>query len=314
MQTNKRRRFLALAILGLVAFACAAPSLAPTATPLPTATPNATFTPTITLTPTIMLTPTPFYDLKTGSESRSLAGGFAFNRLIDFDDHVNTASVSYLTEDRNVSAFLYAYKSTSALMMTGIANRYIEFLEDDFEDFQPSEPVISTSDGLEKATVDFTGIKDDEPARGRFTLYQPLDSKMVYFIVVAIGDQRWERQGEKVYAAIDSTITFFPIQIKEGCPIHTNPGYGSTGAPIRIGGGLRDGDQRINNYLDALLGPKGELVSYYRDGVEEVNGLSLERYELQFGRQRRTLFFDIYSSSDVSAPSGMHCSTNLPRP
>lgn len=316
VHTRNKARTFALIVICILSLSCSTvPGLLATPTPAPTGTPTVTFTPTITLTPTVTLTPTPFYEVEAGSEVKLPAGGFSLNRIKGYDFIVNTASLSIFSDDDNdLNAHLFAYNDKSPLTIKGIANRYTEYLVDNFDEFQASEPVIEIQGDVEKATVDFSGFEDDEPARGRLTIFLPSDSKLVYFIIVAVGDQRWEREGEKVYNAIASSISFFPIAIKEGCPIHKNPGYGASPAvPIRIGGGLRLGDQRVDNYLDALLGPNGELVAYFRTGTEEVNGVSYERYRLEFGRQSKTLYFDIYSSSDLSVPTGMTCSAALPQ-
>jgi hypothetical protein len=115
-----------------------------------------------------------------------------------------------------------------------------------------------------------------------------------------------------VFDAIMGNITFAPI-VPATCPVHKNSGYGaSAGNPIKIGGALREGEQRINDYLDSLLGPKGEFVSYYRDGTEEVNGVNVERYNIEFGSTWRTLYFDIYSYNPLSLPVGYQCSAPLP--
>ena len=315
MQIKNKARTIALIVICILSLSCSTiPGILATPTPAPTGTPTVTFTPTITPTPTFTLTPTPFYEVESGTELKFLAGGFSLNRIKGYDFMVNTARLSVTSDDSDLSAYLFAYNDTSPLTIKGIINYYTEHLKDNFEEFQASEPVIETQGNVEKAVVDFSGFENDEPARGRLTIFAPSDSKLVYFILVAIGDQRWEREGEKVYNAITSSISFFPIAVKEGCPIHKNSGYGtSPDVPIRIGGGLRLGDQRIDNYLDALLGPKGELVAYFRTGTEEVNGVSYERYRLEFGRQSKTLYFDIYSSADLSVPTGMTCSASLPQ-
>ena len=315
MQIKNKARTIALIIICILSLSCSTvPGFLATPTSAPTGTPTITLTPTLTLTPTVTLTPTPFYEVEAGTEVKLLAGGFALNRIKGYDFMVNTASLSVASDDHDLNAYLFAYNDTSPLTIKGIINYYAEHLEDNFEEFQVSEPVIETRGNVEKAVVDFSGFENDEPARGRLTIFAPSDSKLVYFILVAVGDQRWEREGEKVYNAIASSISFFPIAVKEGCSIHKNSGYGTSPAvPIRIGGGLRLGDQRIDNYLDALLGPNGELVAYFRTGTEEVNGVSYERYRLEFGRQSKTLYFDIYSSADLSVPTGMTCSASLPQ-
>jgi hypothetical protein len=315
MQAKPNKRILTLTLIGILSLACSAvPGLAPTPTPSPTQTPAPTFTPTITLTPTITITPTPFYEVKTGPAVKLLAGGFAFKRINGFNGYVNSGSAFYESKDSKVNVDMYAYYDPSSRYMRATANLFSDYLESRYDDYETSGPIVETVNDMEQAVIDFSGTQDDEHVHGRVAIYQPTESKRVYLIVTAFGDQRWEREGEKVYNALTSSITFFPIELKAGCRVHENAGYGSAVSPIRIGGGLRLGDKRITDYLDALLGPKGELVAYFRVGAEDENGASLEHYKIYYGKTLKDLYFDIYTSTALSLPAGMACSASLPQP
>jgi hypothetical protein len=285
-----------------------------TPTPVPTTTSTITITPTITLTPTVTTTPTPGYEVEAGTQARLPAGGFSIARIKGYDSRLNTASLSMLSDDGKVRVYVSAYVNKSPLGTRSLAGRSAQSLQEDIEDFQAADPLVEQHGDVERASVEFSGTQDDEPVRGRLMIFASKNSKYLYMLIMAVGDQRWEREGQKVHDILLTSLSFFSIQTLDPCPTQTNSGYGaSPDYPIRIGGGLRNGEQRIFNYLDALVGPRGELVAYYRIGTVENAGVNLEQYTIMFGNQRKDLYFDIYTGTDLTPPAGLTCSAPLPQ-
>jgi len=284
-----------------------------TNTPTITFTPTKTFTPTITFTPTLTFTPTPFYEVKTIGELTMQAGGFSIPDLTTYEVNDYAASVYYYSLDNYVQAKVYSFVSYDASNPLAVLREKVDELKKDYDDLQATDAVTERLDSYEITSMDFTGTRYDEAAQGRLAVIAPPGSKPIYFFIVAIGDQRWDREGSKVYQTLLDGLSVFPVEAANRCRISSSPSYGfQAGAFIPIGGGLREGGQRITDYLDTLLGPNGEFIAFRREGIEPYGSVNLEKYSILFGGLTQTLYFNIYASSDLSAPNGMQCSAPLP--
>ncbi len=311
---NRRAHIITiLAILSVTALACAAAAnLVATPTPPPTATPTITPTPTITLTPTITVTPTPHYTVELGRPVTARSGGFSVSRVDGYDLASTVTRVSLTSKDENVRVLMMALPPQP----TGPASfvrAYLQKIQENYSEVEPTDVVKETQGTIATASAEFNASRDGKPVHGRITVYEPQNSKVVILLVMTFGDQRWEREGQQVFEKVSGSLQFQPIEVWQACPVTKNPEYGtSPNRPILIGGGLNDGEQRIENYLDALLGPRGEYVTYGRVGTHETSGVTLEEYNTYYGNTRRTLYFDIYKFEDLRAPLSMQCSAPLP--
>jgi hypothetical protein len=91
-------------------------------------------------------------------------------------------------------------------------------------------------------------------------------------------------------------------------------GY-SEKTPILVGGGFGKGSENTYRYLNALLGPNGEVVHYTRVGTccsfktknSPFGGKGvLEIYEVHFeGGQAKRLFFNWYDPGKLMIPFGL---------
>ncbi len=310
--TIRRPGFLILCISTLACNFVA--NMVTTPTPIPTAT--LTITPTFTITPTaaITLTPTPFYPIELGREVKVRSGGFSIARFKDYDVFSDNGGVYMTSDDEKVRVSAFAFADPGDYSISGLARQFAENITKRYPDIAVGEPVKGTFGEIDMVTVDYNGTADDEPLQGRFSIYRPEDSKLVYLIVEAASELRWEREGQRAYEQVTGSLSIFPIEVWENCPIHKNGSYGaSPDWPIKIGGGLRDGEQRIEDYLDALLSARSEPVGYYRNGTVEGRYGNLDEYFLYWGNNgRRTLYFDIYQYEELFAPSGFTCSAPLP--
>ncbi|MEW5941838.1 MAG: hypothetical protein AB1750_19415, partial [Chloroflexota bacterium] len=253
-----------------------------------------------------------FYEVTTLDLLDFPAGGFSLPDLGRYDTNIQTASVFFASWDEKVRLSIYSYVSFDSLSALDIANNAAKNMKEDFDEIEIAAPAAQRLDKYNITVMDFHGLRYDEIAGGRLAVIEPPGSKLIYFFIIAYGDQRWEREGEKVYQAMLDGLVLFPIEIMDDCPVNS-PGYGaSPSTSIKIGGGLREGQQRIVNYLDALLGPNGELVAYKREGVQPYGSVNLEKYSISYGDVTQTLYFDIYVSTDLGVPGGMNCSAPLP--
>jgi len=89
----------------------------------------------------------------------------------------------------------------------------------------------------------------------------------------------------------------------------------SESAPIRIGGDFAEGGDRTYRYLNSLLGPRGEKVTYRRVGTccafktpnSPIGGEGLlEVYEITTGDgAAKRIYFDWYDESRPLIPVGL---------
>ncbi len=316
MNINPHLRKLILAALSLPLIACMAVSgLIATATPSPIPlTSTATTKPTRTPKPTATITSTPFYKVEPARAPVSVAaGGFKFVPVKGYDVEESNGGAFLQSDDEMVIILLEAYAPSSGISLKRLMGFVLNNLEQRYKSFSATDPITTEVGDVKNISIDFTGEEDHDPIAGRVTIYEPLNGKLVYLTVLAKDDQRWEREGQKAYEQVAGSLSFLPIEPWQACPIHTNPGYGtSADYPIRIGGGLAQGAPRTRDYLDALLGPRGELVEYFHSGNAEANGKTLDEYTIIYESTFRKLYFDIYEYDSLRAPLGMQCSARLP--
>jgi hypothetical protein len=98
------------------------------------------------------------------------------------------------------------------------------------------------------------------------------------------------------------------VAVKGKAAAQKPSGYGYTPEdPIKVGGGVRG----EHEYLQRLLGPKGQQLRYERRGSYSApppaEGL-LDMYEVTYDGLKTpvTLYLDMYRREDPRAPAGFH--------
>jgi hypothetical protein len=131
--------------------------------------------------------------------------------------------------------------------------------------------------------------------------------------------ERWRIEGEPLLAALLSTIEIYTPQVEnpsETCTISTDPNYGTTKEnPIKVGGDWLTGPVRETLYLDNLRGPKGEVLSYFREGSTSVGDDILDIYIIEYEGLTTpiTLYIDMYNWEGVPlAPLDFTCAGPVP--
>ena len=89
----------------------------------------------------------------------------------------------------------------------------------------------------------------------------------------------------------------------------SDPRYGYSDArPVDVGGGLDAGIANTYRFLNALRGPKGEIVHYRRVGSccsQDRKG-PLDQYEISYdGGEPKTLYINWYDESALLVPVGL---------
>jgi len=97
------------------------------------------------------------------------------------------------------------------------------------------------------------------------------------------------------------------------CVVSADGTYGYTKEnPIKVGGGPLNGPPREHAYLENLLGPKGEKISYRRAGPIITLGRIIDIYEINGLKETVTLYIDKYSYAEPQAPAGFTCASEFP--
>ncbi|HSY61535.1 MAG TPA: hypothetical protein VK796_06640 [Cytophaga sp.] len=97
--------------------------------------------------------------------------------------------------------------------------------------------------------------------------------------------------------------------------ISTDSAYGLTPLkPVEVGGKYESGPYNESRYLDALAGPHGERLKYYRSGsccpVESKNGMfgmaMLDNYKVSYEGSKDTvsIYINMYDKGVLKAPVG----------
>ena len=113
----------------------------------------------------------------------------------------------------------------------------------------------------------------------------------------------------QVHTSLLDDQTFFLTEIS------TDKTYGSKTNPVQVGGAKNSsGPKNERRFLNALAGPNGEAISYYRDGsccpVESENGLMgwamLDNYRVTWEGSKDTvsIFINMYDAGVLKAPVG----------
>ena len=313
---NRKKQVASFAILSILILACQASGIIATPTPLaPTITATvitSTATKTFTPTPTASPTPTAFLALLDYPVT-FMAGGFFMSPLRGYDRELNTYQAFLRSQDEKVTIFLLAEARPSGKLPVSIVKSYMEYIKKAIHDFSEGESQAIIIDSAEGISMDYAGTREEEPLHGRVTVVFPEDSKIMTIIVQTVGAGRWEREGELAYAAIIKNISFFKPGISNACPIAKNPDYGYTlDLPIKIGGGESNGPDREQEFLSGLLGPRGEIIGFYRSESIEHNGVVLDKYIVNYKNNTKTLYMDMYNYDDPRIPFGFTCSTISP--
>src|SRR5262249_50099533 len=92
-----------------------------------------------------------------------------------------------------------------------------------------------------------------------------------------------------------------------GCPVSDDPTYGVTAAnPIKVGGDMLYVAARSIRYLQALRGPAGEGLHFWRLGsFEGPDGTMLDVYQVEHDGIVHHLYVDGYRSAELRAPRGL---------
>ena len=172
---------------------------------------------------------------------------------------------------------------------------------------------VGKLDGL---SADVSGTVFAAKSTGRVTVADT--GKNGFFVAFALAvdgsedGKRWQTEGKQIQDAVLGSVEFFePVAVSAPsgtCVVSTDPTYGySQENPIKVGGDDFDGPPREEAFLDNLLGPKGEKLTYTRQGSNGFGDTILDIYIIKGLDKDITLYIDEYSFTEAQAPVGFTC-------
>ncbi len=197
---------------------------------------------------------------------------------------------------------------------------FLANIQKDMEDFEASESYTTEVAGASVLTADLNGNLFGESITGRITIVDPGNTRLILAFIIVMDPPTgpgWESEGEPVYTAVIDSLAFFETAAAAGeaCAVSTDTSYGySEDNPIRVGGQSFGGPARERAYLDTLLGPSGEEITYVRLGSVDHAETILDVYEITYSGLAAPiiLYLDEYAFETLYAPAGFTCSSPFP--
>lgn len=302
------RKFALLPIIGLLVACGGLTTPEPTATPIPTLTPSPQ--PTPTPVPTSTPSPAP-------KAIPVEADGFTVLVPVEltFDLQRNTIGIFDPAGLLIVSFTRIAYDE-EANSLQDVIDEYLDELASRGGKFDQNSVAPVTIGGVEGIAVDVTGILFDAPIEGRAVAVSPAKDSVFFGLGVvnlSADEELWENAGAGIFEELTDSIEFVDVQSGGTCIVSADPTYGySETNPIRVGGDFLDGPARERAYLNNLLGPNGEILSYIREGSFSSGDTILDIYHITGPGVDATLYLDEYKYEPLQAPVGFTCVSEFP--
>ncbi len=278
-------------------------------TPQPTATPQ----PTLTFTPA----PTSISEIEVGDMVQLVVlQGFTIE--IPFPLYYETegdAAVFIVNEEDTLSMMFFSDEYDNTTPLLNVIDSFMTYLEkSEGTNLESGGSQTITIDGIEGVSVDVTGNFFGFSAEGMIIAISPFPNTLVIGLAMSNleSDERlWQSQHKTIFEGLLKSIQF--VDVTGSCAISADPTYGYTEQnPIQVGGGVFDGPSRERAYLDNLLGPNGETLSYERQGSLPTDTTILDIYTITGSGINETLYLDEYNYSEPQAPVGFTCKGKFP--
>ncbi len=168
-------------------------------------------------------------------------------------------------------------------------------------------------DGFEALEYDYTGALNNDAVEGKVVIAIVDNRRFLIAIALAALDDDpnlWKDSASQVFEATLATLKVLdPNAPKVGaCVFSEDDTYGySKDNPIQIGGDAFEGPSRERDYLENLIGPNGEALTYERSGSLTYGETILDEYVISGLNEPITLYLDEYAFSEPQAPVGLTC-------
>lgn len=304
-----KKPFLVLHTLIFILAACA-PSTPIIVTAIPSLTPvPPSPTATSTLTPPTTLA----FDVDK-IETLVVVDGFSVSVPFPLLYQTQSDIVLVASEDKVLSISFVGDAYDGVQPLIDISNAYLASLEKRGGTFFRGETVEIQIDGADGISIDLSGKLNNVDVQGKAVVVSPRPDFVMFGIALSKIDADkaiWENEYNAIFQSILDGIEF--TDVNASCPISTDQTYGYTEEnPIKVGGGDFDGPSRERAYLDHLLGPNGEALSYERGGSTMAGDVILDVYQVSGTGIDFILYIDEYNFSELQAPVGFTCQGAFP--
>jgi hypothetical protein len=248
-------------------------------------------------------------------------GGYSFQEPLGFSLEISGPQVGFVNEEGDIlMVFFGSPINPDKLNSEEILTEFMDsFFHDRNDDYKKGKSYSITIDGIEGVLVDLAGTMMDMPFTGQAVVVQPTVDQFLFGIAFAnTGDSEnlWAFKAAKLFKEIINSIEFLGMEDivnTSACIIATDITYGySEENPIRVGGDAFGGPSRERAYLDNLLGPNGEQLTYERSGSIETDDTILDEFIIKGAGKTIILYIDEYSYSVPMAPVGFTCYKDFP--
>jgi adenylate kinase family enzyme len=282
-------------------------------TPEPTATPRPQ--PTLTSVPTVQAITTSEIDFGDITQLVVLRG-FTIEIPIFYPyKKVENDSVFIANEEDTLSILFISDEYSDTISTEEYLKESLTSLNlRDDTDLNFSEPEKIVINDIEGVRVNLQGQLIGISVEGMSIAISPSPNIVIFSIATSDIEEDptlWESQHKEIFEEFIKTIQF--VDMTESCTISTDETYGYTQEnPIKVGGDVFEGVSRERAYLDNLLGPNGEELSYERNGSIPTDTIILDAYQVKGAGIDEVLYVDIYNYSEPQAPVGFTCKGAFP--
>ncbi|MCA9942245.1 MAG: hypothetical protein KC449_02125 [Anaerolineales bacterium] len=262
----------------------------------------------------------------------STSGGFSFQPADGYEQELNedaNSGIVFLAGENDIiianmigvpnAASFIAGKSDTDLLEELVAD-FVTNVGGVYElgDFYPFQ--IGEYEGV---ATDLNGELFDKPFIGQAAFSNPFNDMVFFAIILSRDSEIWFTSGAPAFVAMMESVQILsdPANTNDSsgsttdgpCIISSDPTYGYTQEnAIRVGGDAFGGPPRERAYLDNLLGPNGESISYERAGSIPYEETILDAFTVSVGNETITLYIDEYSWSEPQAPIDFTCKAAFP--
>jgi hypothetical protein len=244
-----------------------------------------------------------------------ISGGIRYAPLAGFDEYSSNYEAYMTSPDESITIHLFTSAPMHGEHINTTLKYLLDYVAEQSREARLGEREAIVHAGVDGVTAEFSGMQEGAPFQGRAVVLRPIKSKQLILIVFAHGEGMWDEHGRQAYDTTLENLSFFMVTPRKDCPVATNRVYGYMRTnPIKIGGEGLAGPEREEVYLNSLLGPHGEMVSFYRQGSVTEDGVVLDEFLLEYGNVHQTIYMDIYHYESPKAPMSMTCSGPLVLP
>lgn len=197
---------------------------ASTSTSIPSITPTNTATPEPTLTETLV-SPQDSTPLATSRSILRLKpaisipeAGFSFQPLMGYVERYQAGQVTLTSEDEDIILSLIGSSTRRKQDLEYVLNRFLEVLQDTFQDFDTGTPYPYTIGGTDGLAVDVNAEYNETPVEGRIAIVVPNGEQLFYIVAISANGEEglgWEPKGRQAFEAVVDSITFFKPKLSE---------------------------------------------------------------------------------------------------